>query len=315
MNSGTILNALFGFNQATNDRLWNLIMANLTDEEFTQANAYSRGSIRNQLVHMADAQHYWLRSMLDMDMPELPFEDYPTREAARAICQQSDQTILDTVRGISEADLERVVEGWGEPVWIGLMQVGNHSTDHRSQILRALWDMGKPTLEQNFALYMEYRVPMTVATMLTEISTKQGEWDDLLRQVSPEHVGDTLVQGWSVRDAVAVVTWKERRAAEIVRNRAVINFSFGELPEADQSRILSDNRALPLDTLLDQQQAAHHDLLDAVRALTDAEANADEGIPNLPEDERFWKLIGWATWMSYPTFINPLREMVKKASK
>lgn len=310
MNSGTLLTHMFGFNQAVNERLWNDITAHLTDEQFTQVNAYSRGSIRTQLVHMASAQHYWLSAMLDLPLPELNPDDYPTREAARAVCQQSDQTIMDTVRGMSEADLERVVEGWGQPVWVGLMQVANHSTDHRAQILRAMHDFAAPTLEQNFALYMEYRVPMTVADMLNEISAAQSEWDDLLRQVSAARKDETVLENWTVRDTVAVLTWKERRAAEIVRNRAIANFSFGDLPEAERSRILAENRALPLDALLDRLQAAHRDLLDAVRTLTDTEANAGEGIPNLPEDERFWKIIGWATWMSYPTFINPLREMV-----
>jgi uncharacterized damage-inducible protein DinB len=97
MTSHAMVRALFGFNQAMNERLWTVIMAHLTDAQFAQPDGYSRGSIRNQLVHMANAQRYWLRGLLNIpDLPELDAEDYPTRETARAVCQQADQECLHT---------------------------------------------------------------------------------------------------------------------------------------------------------------------------------------------------------------------------
>jgi uncharacterized damage-inducible protein DinB len=156
MTSSAMLHALFGFNQAMNERLWTIIMEHLTDAQFAQTDGYSRGSIRNQLVHMANAQYYWLRGLLNMrDLPELDAADYPTREAARTICQQADQEILNCVRGLSEAGLEQIPDGWSLPVWVGLLANAHHSTDHRAQVLHALHDLGAPTFEQNFAVYME----------------------------------------------------------------------------------------------------------------------------------------------------------------
>ena len=61
MSSHAMLVALFGFNQAMNERLWTVIVEHLTDAQFTQPDDYSRGSIRNQIVHMANAQYDWLR--------------------------------------------------------------------------------------------------------------------------------------------------------------------------------------------------------------------------------------------------------------
>ena len=145
-----MVSALFGFNQAMNERLWSIIMAHLTDAQFTQPDGYSRGSIRNQLVHMTDAQYYWLRGLLNLsDLPELDTDDFPTRDAARTVSQRADQEILSRVRSLSEADLERIPDGWSQPVWVGLLQNAHHGTDHRAQILRALHDRGAPTFEQN----------------------------------------------------------------------------------------------------------------------------------------------------------------------
>src|SRR5438552_11794229 len=100
---------------------------------------------------MADAEYYWLRSLgLKPGLPELKADDFPTREAARGACQQADSTILDVVRGLSEADLERIPDAWSQPVWVGLMQNAVHGTDHRAQILHALHEFGAPTFEQSF---------------------------------------------------------------------------------------------------------------------------------------------------------------------
>lgn len=175
MNSQTMLEALFGFNQAMNERLWAILMEHVSDEEFVEPDVYSRGSLRNQLVHIADALRFWQRGLLGRrDLPGIEAEEYGTRAAARAICRQADEEMVATVGGLSEAELERVPDGWGQPVWVGLLQVALHGVDHRAQILRALHDRGTPTFEQNFAMYMEYRHPLTVAELAAQIGATRA---------------------------------------------------------------------------------------------------------------------------------------------
>ena len=151
---------------------------------------------------------------------------------------------------------------------------------------------------------------MTVQDLIGHIGTKRAEWDDLLRQVPAGQMNQPVLDAWTVRDAIAILTWKERRLVEIIRNRAVIEVSFRELPEAEQASILDASRALPLPALLDQHQVTHREVLDALRALTDDDLNS-ERIDGLPPDERFWKAIGAATWWSYPAFSGPLRQLLK----
>lgn len=307
-----IVQAQFGFNQAMNERLWTIIKEHLTDAQFVLTVDYSRGSIRNQIVHMANAQHYWLRGLLNMaDLPELDAEAYATREAARAVCRQSDNDCLNIVRGLSDADLERIPDVWSLPVWVALLQLAHHSTDHRAQILRALHDFGAPTFEQNFAIYMEKVTPPSVQDVIGHIGAKRTEWDELLRQLPAGQMNQPVLEAWTVRDVIAILTWKERRVAEILENRAVSEVSFGQLPEAEQARILEASRALALPALLDRHQAAHRELLDALRTLSDDDLKA-ERIDGLPPDEPFWKIIAWGTWWSYPTFSGPLRQLLKE---
>lgn len=313
MTSPAMLQALFGFNQSMNNRLWAIILDHLTDAQFTRTNDYSRGSIRNQLLHMANAQYYWLSGLLDLpDLPFLDAQEYPTRQAAREVCRQSDQYILNIVRAMSDADLRRVPDGWSQPVWVALLQLAHHATDHRAQILHALHDLGAPTFEQNFAIYMENVAPMTGRELRGHIAAKRAQWDELLAQMPPEQMDRPAMGAWTARDVVAILTWKEQQVAATIRHHAVIEAGFGELPEAEQAAILQANRALPLPALLDRHHAAHRDLLDALRSLTDDELNA-EGIPGFPPDERFWKAVAGPTWWSYPAFSHSLRRLLHVA--
>jgi uncharacterized damage-inducible protein DinB len=306
-----MVRALFGFNQAMNERLWTIVIEHLTDAQFAQEDGYSRGSIRNQLVHIANAERYWISGLLGTPgLADLDAQDYPTREAARIICQEVDQACLDSVRALGDADLERIPDKWSLPVWVGLLQVMHHSTDHRAQILRTLHDLGAPTFEQNFAIYMENVTPMSVQELIGHISQRRAEWDDLLAQVPDEQMNQPLLDGWTVRDVVTIIMWSERRVIEMIQKRALTEISFRELAEAEQASILEAGRALPLPALLDQHQAAHREMLDALRALTNDDLNASEGISGLPPDERFWKAIAPATWWRYPGFAARLRQLV-----
>jgi len=310
----TMLCTLAEFNQAMNERLWNIVMEHLTDEQFSRPNSYSRGSIGNQLTHMANAQHYWLRGVLDVpELPEILAEDYPTRAVARVVCQQSDQTLLNKVRSLSDADMERIPDGWTQPVWVALMQMSHHSVDHRAQILHMLHDFGAPTFDQTFVVYMENTTPMPINDLIGRVSDKRTEWDELLRKVSAEQMNQMLMDDWTVRDAIAIVMWKEHKLMEFIHKRVITGFSFSELPRAEQTQILDASRVLPLETLLAEHQATHHEMLNVIRGLAESDLKASEGIVGWPSDEPFWKVIGGMTWWSYPTFSTSLRQLVNRS--
>ncbi len=89
-----------------------------------------------------------------------------------------------------------------------------------------------------------------------------------------------------MRDVITIVTWKEHRVGEAIRNRVVREVSFGQLPEAEQTKILEASRGLPLPALLDRHQATYRETLHALQTLTDDDLNAED-IDGLPPDERY----------------------------
>ncbi|MFW5943072.1 MAG: maleylpyruvate isomerase N-terminal domain-containing protein, partial [Chloroflexota bacterium] len=165
------------------------------------------------------------------------------------------------------------------------------------------------TFEQNFAIYMENVTPMSVQELATQIGAKRAKWDDALRQMPSGRMDEPLLGGWTVREAIAILTWKERRVAEMMRRRAFVEARFGQLPQAEQARILEASHAQSLPALLEQHHEAHREMLDALRALSDDDLNA-ECVEGLAPEERFWKAIAWTTWWSYPDFTEALRQLL-----
>ncbi len=65
--------------------------------------------------------------------------------------------LLDYVRTLDEAKALGTPPGLYGPAWQVLLHLGNHGTDHRAQVLRALQAFGAPTFDQDFILYQWFR--------------------------------------------------------------------------------------------------------------------------------------------------------------
>jgi uncharacterized damage-inducible protein DinB len=156
MSINSYIQTLIEYNYALYDRLWESIM-HLSDEQFGQEVAYSHGSVRNQMVHVATVDTRWRRGLQgDPDARYLTFDPagYPTRTAVRTLWDESAQAMLNYVSGLDEAALEATVPGLNKPAWQILAHVANHGTDHRAQILRLLHDLGAPTFDQDLIIYL-----------------------------------------------------------------------------------------------------------------------------------------------------------------
>jgi uncharacterized damage-inducible protein DinB len=156
---------IIAYNYAAHRRLWSCI-DHLTDEQFTTEVDYSIGSVRNHMVHVISVDQRWMARVTDSPLPErLKGEDFPDRTVARTRWDAIEQSILERVKALDEAQLERVITYEvtrinGEKIqavntaWQILAHIVNHGTDHRSQVLPILHRFGAPTFEQDFMIYL-----------------------------------------------------------------------------------------------------------------------------------------------------------------
>jgi len=151
-----IFRTLTEYNHALYRKVWESIQS-LSDEQFVQKIDYSRGSIRDQMVHVAAAETRWLYG-LKGDPSRRSYQlnpaDYPTRERAQALWESVARELEEHVAALDDESLERTLPGMRGPAWQVLAHLVNHGIDHRAQVLRALHDFGAPTFDQDLVRYL-----------------------------------------------------------------------------------------------------------------------------------------------------------------
>lgn len=155
---------LYAYNRWANHRLWDKVIM-LSDEQYHQDIDYSIGSVHNHVLHMAAVEGWWFHFLSESDVSWLEafgedVEKFGDRAVLRAEWDKVEAFIVDYLNAITDEELARMVK---PPFWEGdqhpipvqgaLIQVANHSTDHRSQVLRALHDLGAETFEQDYLRY------------------------------------------------------------------------------------------------------------------------------------------------------------------
>jgi len=75
-----------------NRKIWDQYIPSLTWEQFTQEVSYSHGSIRNQLVHILNADNSWFRELrgeeFQQDADPASFNDQQSLRAYRDTVEQ-----------------------------------------------------------------------------------------------------------------------------------------------------------------------------------------------------------------------------------
>jgi uncharacterized damage-inducible protein DinB len=154
---------IFGYNYWAWELAWKHI-ARLTDEQFVEDVGYSQSSVRHQIVHVMSATQRWIDRFERREArPHLQFEDYPTCEVTKNKWETLKADTLVYINAIDQARLNQVIE-WelparkikaAQPLWELLLHVGNHSADHRVQILATLhFKFGIQTPEQDMLFYL-----------------------------------------------------------------------------------------------------------------------------------------------------------------
>ena len=151
-----LIKSYLSYNEIMNGRILDSIMKINAEQYEVDAN-YSRGSIRDQELYLVAAESRWLRGIQgypDARTYNPTTEDYPTPEAAYQLWEEHRIEFRAYIDSLDETELQRVPKGMPGPVWQALLQVANHGTDHRAQILRLLNDIGEDTYEQDIIYFL-----------------------------------------------------------------------------------------------------------------------------------------------------------------
>src|SRR5512133_3849616 len=75
----------YDYHFAENRNIWDSYITPLTEEQFTQPDVYSHGSVRDQLIHLMSVDDTWFSGLRGLEIPEpLDPADFHDRESIRA---------------------------------------------------------------------------------------------------------------------------------------------------------------------------------------------------------------------------------------
>jgi uncharacterized damage-inducible protein DinB len=144
------------YHVAMSRKVWDSI-DQLTDDEFLADDSYSRGSIRNLMVHLCHTDLRWLTGLKNLPDPGgsmKQYEEYLDRASVRAYWESVSAQLADYVNHLDEAALHQNPDDIPGPRWEVLLHLVNHGTDHRSTILQRLHECGAPTFDQDFIIWL-----------------------------------------------------------------------------------------------------------------------------------------------------------------
>ncbi len=135
-------------------RVWDSIDT-ITDEQFLADDAYSRGSIRNLMVHLTSTDRRWLAGLKNLeDVGHLKFEDFATPAAARQIFEEVAKDLSEYSNSLTQEELDQNPNDLPNSRWQVILHIINHGTDHRSTVLQKLTELGAPTFDQDFIMWL-----------------------------------------------------------------------------------------------------------------------------------------------------------------
>jgi uncharacterized damage-inducible protein DinB len=149
----------YNYHFEENRKLWEQV-ASLSPERFLQPIEYSRGSVREQVIHLMDAEDVWFSELSGVEPFEpLPPADFDDRERIRAHWDRVEQKTHAYLAELQDdilftQPIQEPEEDKALIVWQVLLHVVNHATDHRAQILRLLNDLGVKTTSQDYIFYV-----------------------------------------------------------------------------------------------------------------------------------------------------------------
>jgi uncharacterized damage-inducible protein DinB len=156
MASLKMIKTFIEYHHAITRRVWDSI-DQITEAQFVSDNVYSRGSIRNLMVHLTHTDRGWLNGL--KNLPDLrgklkKYEEFPDRASVRVYWESVAKDLAEYVSTLSEAELNAHPNDIPGPRWEVLLHLVNHGTDHRSTILQKLNEFGALTFDQDFIIWL-----------------------------------------------------------------------------------------------------------------------------------------------------------------
>jgi uncharacterized damage-inducible protein DinB len=129
----------------------------LTPEQQQQDATYSIGSVIDHLAHLVRVEYWWFHFLQSGEYHFLRDSQYDTLDAIKQSMHETHANIRKFLETVKDERLTETVkpEWWlpeTKPITVAeaVIQVFNHSTDHRAQALQIIHQLGGNTFQQDY---------------------------------------------------------------------------------------------------------------------------------------------------------------------
>jgi uncharacterized damage-inducible protein DinB len=154
---------LYEFNAWADRRMLEAVSA-LTHDQFTKPLGSSFSSVCDTVVHIYGVEWLWLERFQGRSPVAIPNNrEFADITKLKASWFTFEHILLEFVRGLTQADLDRVMEYktmkfgvYKNPLWQSMLHLVNHGTYHRGQVTTMLRQLGaQPILTDLMHFYRE----------------------------------------------------------------------------------------------------------------------------------------------------------------
>ena len=143
----SIIEMLFDHNLACREPLLQTL-EQVDAEEFLKDLGVGKGSIRNILVHLMNAERYWISVLDGRDFSQIEPESIDSVQSVRAVWYRVDEETREFMGRLKKEQLQHVKSvSWGDQtvsftVAKALIHIANHETHHRGLLAGLIRQQG-----------------------------------------------------------------------------------------------------------------------------------------------------------------------------
>lgn len=147
------------------------VASELSQEQLHRSFTQGAQPILHTFVHLVSAEWRWFQSWQNLPMMDpITVDDLPTLDAAQERWEPLYSVRREFIAALTPARLaatiHRKIKGQDKdiPLWLALLHVANHGTQHRSEIAAMLTDAGHSPGDLDMTLYFVDRAGMDSAS-------------------------------------------------------------------------------------------------------------------------------------------------------
>jgi hypothetical protein len=154
---------------------------------------------------------------------------------------------------------------------------------------------------------------MNKSEFLANLQTERTRWEAFLSQVPEGQMINPAIDGWSVKDIIAHLTWHEREMIGVIQARALVGSELWNVALAERNAaIFEQNRLRSLAEVCAEAEQVYAQFLECLETLTDEDLNDSSRFAEMPADWIPWELIASNCYEHYRDHSRDLQSWLEK---